>query len=91
MVIDPVQNELLARLRCPVTRQTLHLAEPELIDWLNDRIDEGVVRNRGGDVVEQTLDDGLVNEEGSWLHGVRGDIVCLLADEAIALNGWKNL
>lgn len=82
MSIDP---ELLSILACPETKEPVHLAPQDLVDALNRRIAQGEVRNRGGEVVTEPIDGGLVREDGRYLYPIREDIPIMLIEEAIEL------
>jgi len=82
MTIEP---ELLSILRCPETQQRLKAAEPELLEWLNQQIRTGQLRNRAGEPVGEMLDGGLVCEDGRRLYPIRLGIPVMLADESIPL------
>ncbi|MEZ4415876.1 MAG: hypothetical protein R3E10_08970 [Gemmatimonadota bacterium] len=81
-MIDP---ELLEILVCPESKQSLHVAEPALLDRLNRAISSGTVTNRAGETVAVALEAGLVREDGSLLYPVREEIPIMLIDEAIPL------
>ncbi len=80
-----IDKELLDILACPETKEPVHLAEQELIDQLNARIENGEISNRGGKAVEKKLDGGLVREDGAYLYPIEDEIPIMLIDEAIAL------
>jgi len=80
-----IDNDLLAILACPENKTPVHLAEQDLIDQLNSRIESGDLSNRGGKKVEKPLDGGLVREDGAYLYPIDDDIPIMLIDEAIAL------
>lgn len=82
-MVDP---ELLEILVCPETKQAVRPAEDDLVDRINGAIREGRVTNRGGETVEDTIDGGLVREDGGVLYPVRDDIPIMLIDEAIELD-----
>ncbi|HUG69087.1 MAG TPA: Trm112 family protein [Pirellulaceae bacterium] len=82
--------DILPLLQCPITRQRLIKAEPEVLDRANGMIDDRKLTNRLGETVEEFLEDGLIDREGKWLYAVRDGIVCLLADEAIPLDRLGN-
>ena len=79
-----IDSEFLKMLRCPETRQTLALAEPVALRALNDRIQAGQVRTRGGTKVEQACEAGLVREDRHYLYPIRDGIPVLLIAESIA-------
>ena len=80
-----MKNEVLALLRCPVTESSLAIAAAELVDSLNQRIEAGTLTNRLGQAVDKPFESGLVNEDGTLLFPVRGEIMVLVADQAIEL------
>ncbi|MDB2687595.1 hypothetical protein N9Y42_10325 [Mariniblastus sp.] len=56
-----------------------------MVAALNKQIEAGTLTNRLGQTVEQPLESGLVNEDESLLYAVRGEIMVLVADQAIEL------
>jgi uncharacterized protein YbaR (Trm112 family) len=80
-----INKALLDILLCPDSRQSLTLAEPALLDTLNQRIRQGTLKNRVGTVVSDPLDGGLVREDRRYLYIIRDDIPVMLIDEAIPL------
>lgn len=81
-----IDEELLDILVCPETKQPVRLAEPELVQRINDAVSRGRLENRGGETVEEPIDGGLVREDGKVLYPIREDIPVMLIDEAILLD-----
>jgi uncharacterized protein YbaR (Trm112 family) len=81
----PVNPELLEILVCPETRQPVALAEADVLARLNEEIDAGRLRNRGGDAVAKRIAEGLVREDGKILYIVDDDIPVMLVEESIEL------
>ncbi len=81
----PVNPELLEILVCPETKQPLKLAEASLLARLNERIQAGTMRNRGGDKVPKDIGEGLIREDGQVLYIVDDDIPVMLVEESIEL------
>ena len=81
-MLDP---DLLKIMCCPETHQPIALAEPSLIEKLNQQIAVGQLQNRGGQPVKETIDSGLVREDKKVLYPIRGNIPIMLIDEAIPL------
>lgn len=80
-----IDQELLAILACPETKEPVALAEEDLIVELNGRIARGEVKNRAGKTVEGKIDGGLVRADGAYLYPIQDEIPILLLDEAIPL------
>lgn len=80
-----VHPELLEILCCPETHQKVVLAEPALVQHVNDRISAGQVQNRAGKKVEQKIEEGLLREDNKILYPVRNSIPVMLIDEGIPL------
>ena len=80
-----ISKDLLDILLCPDSKQSLTLAEPALLDTLNQRIRQGALQNRGGTVVSEPIDGGLVRQDRRYLYPIRDDIPIMLIDEAIPL------
>lgn len=78
--------DLLEILCCPETRQSLTLAQPALIERLNQQIGAGTLRNRAGQVISEKLESGLVRVDGKVVYPIRGNIPVMLLDGAISLN-----
>jgi uncharacterized protein YbaR (Trm112 family) len=82
-----MDKELLDMLCCPETKQDVSLADPALIASLNREVEAGRLKNRGGEIVKEKLDSGLVRADRKILYPVREDIPIMLIDEAISLDG----
>ncbi len=80
-----IDAELLKILCCPETHQPLRVAEPALVEKLNQQIAAGGLQNRAGQPVAVNLDGGLVRADGKFLYPIRRDIPVMLVDEAIPL------
>jgi uncharacterized protein len=80
-----ISPELLEILCCPETRQCLAPADADLLNQLNARIAAGTLRNRGGKLVTEKLEAGLLRSDGECLYPIRQNIPVMLVDEAIPL------
>jgi uncharacterized protein YbaR (Trm112 family) len=78
-----VAKDLLDILCCPETKQDIVLVHGETIAAINEKIKNGAVKNRGGEVVKELIDAGLLREDRKYLYPIREDIPIMLIDEAI--------
>jgi uncharacterized protein YbaR (Trm112 family) len=74
-------------LCCPETKEDVSLADGPLIETLNRKVEAGQLKNRGGEIVKEKMDSGLVRADGKYLYPIREDIPIMLIDEAIPLEG----
>ena len=58
-----IDQELLDILACPENKTPVSMAEQTIIDQLNEQIANGKITNRGGKIVENPLDGGLIRED----------------------------
>jgi uncharacterized protein YbaR (Trm112 family) len=82
-----LSGELLSILCCPETKQDLTVADASVVEKINQKIEKHELKNRGGEVVAQKIESGLVRADKKYLYAVRGDIPVMLIDEAIPLAG----
>ena len=80
-----LRPEVLATLCCPDDRSALALANDSLIREINTVIRGGLLRNRGGQVVEHRLDGGLLRTKRDVIYPIIEGIPVLVRDEAIPL------
>ncbi len=78
-----VDKELLDILCCPETKQDLVLVEESVIKRINAKIKDGTLKNRGGEIIKDPVDAGLLREDKKYLYPIREDIPIMLIDEAI--------
>ena len=81
-MIDP---DLLKIMCCPETHQPISVAEPALIEKLNQLIATGQLKNRAGQPIQEKIDGGLVREDKKYAYPIRENIPIMLIDEAIPL------
>ncbi len=81
--IDP---SLLTILCCPETKQPVSLISEDQLATINHRIDEGLVKNKGGCLVKERLDGALLRSDKSLIYPIREHIPIMLIEEGIHLN-----
>ena len=79
-MVDP---KLLDILCCPETKQDVTPVNAAVIKKINREIKDGCVKNRGGEIVKETIDGGLLREDKQFLYPIRQDIPIMLIDEGI--------
>lgn len=79
-------TQLLEILRCPQNHSYLSLAEPDLVEQINEGIACQKITTVGRQLVKKPLDGGLVREAGDLLYAIIDDIPVMLHDEAIDLS-----
>ena len=82
-MIDPL---LLPLLCCPLSRQPLVPAPPELLARLEAERAAGTLRNRAGEPLAERVEEGLVRADGALFFPVRSGIPLLMADESVVLS-----
>ena len=80
-----IDAELLKILCCPETHQPLKIAEPAMIESINQKIAAGQINNRSGKPVTEKCDGGLIREDGKVLYPIQNNIPIMLTNEAIPL------
>jgi len=83
-MIDP---ELLEILCCPETKEDVSLADSSLIEKINQLITSGSIKNRGGELVNEKIDSGLLRADGKYLYPIRESIPIMLIEEALPVAG----
>lgn len=84
-----VDKELLDILCCPETKQDVTLVDNDLVKKINEKISQGTLKNRGGEIIKEPIDAGLMREDKKYLYPIREDIPIMLIDEAIPMEGFS--
>ena len=80
-----MDKKLLAILCCPITHKGLSVVSRDMLESVNKAILEGSLTNRDGIVLDTTLKDALVTDDGKLLYPVNDGIPVLLEGESVAL------
>ena len=81
-----MDKKLLSILCCPVSHKRLLLARADLLASINAAIGAGELSNRDGIVLENSLKEALVTDDGKTMYPVDDGIPVLLEGEAVALD-----
>lgn len=78
-----MDKKLLTILRCPVTHKSLSLARGATLHAVNVAIEAGRISNRDGRVLNETLSEALITDDGKVLYPVANGIPVLLESESV--------
>lgn len=81
-----LDQDLLDILVCPETHQPVAVAGSEVLARVNAAVDKGRAATRGGETVEEPVEEGLLREDGQVLYPVREGIPIMLVDESLDLS-----
>ena len=86
----PVDGKLLEILCCPVSKTPLTVLSQDKLDKLNAAIDAGEALYVGGEKIEDTLQEGLITEDGRVMYPVQDDIPVLLEENGIGTTQFSD-
>ena len=80
-----IDQELIDILVCPENKSKVTLAEQPLVDKANAAIEARTLTSRGGEIIDEKIEGGLLREDGVYMYPIREEIPIMLIDEAIPL------
>lgn len=80
-----IDEELLAILCCPETKQSVSLVDEAFLERVNAEVEKGELRNKAGNPVKEKLDGGLIREDRKILYPIRDQIPVMLIEEGIVV------
>jgi len=86
----PVDGKLLEILCCPVSKTPLTVLSQDKLGKLNAAIDAGEALYVGGEKIEDTLQEGLITEDGRVMYPVQDDIPVLLEENGIGTTQFSD-
>ena len=81
-----VDQELLDILVCPENKAAVKLVDDDALAKINGAIQAKTLKNRAGETIEESIDGGLLREDGVYLYPIRDDIPIMLIDESIPMD-----
>ena len=84
--MSEIDQDFINILICPVSKQSVQLADESLLQKINSLIQKKQLDNVGGNPVTETIDGGLLREDQQILYPIRQNIPILLANEGIRLD-----
>jgi len=86
----PVNGKLLEILCCPVSKTPLTILGRQKLDILNAAIESGEALFVGGEKVLESLQEGLITEDGKVIYPVQDDIPILLEEKGIGTTQFQD-
>jgi len=86
----PVNGKLLEILCCPVSKTPLIMLGRQKLEKLNQAIEKGEALYVDGEKVTETLQEGLITEDGKVIYPVRDDIPILLEEKGIGTTQFQD-
>ncbi|HSF07818.1 MAG TPA: hypothetical protein VLA60_00300 [Nitrospirales bacterium] len=80
-----IAADLLAILCCPETKQDVCLLDQSVVQRLNQRISKGELKTKGGQLVTEQIDGGLLRKDNSVVYPIRDQIPIMLIEEGILI------
>ncbi len=80
-----IDQDLLAILCCPETKQPVSMADQALVRQLNEAVIQGRLQNKGGKAILEQFDGGLIRADQKILYPIREGIPVMLIEEGILL------
>ena len=87
----PVDGKLLEILCCPVSKTPLTVLSRQKLDNLNEAIKSGEALYVGGEKITETLQEGLITEDGKVIYPVQDNIPILLEEKGIGTTQFQKL
>lgn len=81
-----MDEDILAILCCPATKQSVSVADESLVLKVNDAVARGMLMNAGQKLVSEKVEGGLLRADGKILYPIRENIPVMLIDEGIPLD-----
>lgn len=85
-----MDKRLLSILCCPVTHKSLKMAAADQLRRINAAIDGGKVQNVDGAILDASLQEALVTDDGKRLYAISDGIPVLLEGHCVLLDQVEN-
>lgn len=83
-----LDEELLAILCCPETKQDIAILDQNKLKILNEKIKARELQNKGGSLVKEELDGALLRADQTVVYPIHDAIPIMLIDEGIDVKGF---
>ena len=86
----PVDSKLLEILCCPVSKTPLNVLAAKKLDKLNSAIGSGDALYIDNSKVAESLQEGLITEDGKVIYAVQDNIPILLEEKGIGTTQFQD-
>ena len=86
----PVDGKLLEILCCPVSKTPLTVLAQKKLDKLNSAIANGEALYIDDEKVTESLQEGLITQDGKIIYAVQDDIPVLLEEKGIGTTQFQD-
>lgn len=80
-----IAADLLAILCCPETKQEVGLLDQAVVQRLNQKISKRELKTKGGQLVTEQIDGGLLRKDNTVVYPIRDQIPIMLIEEGIPI------
>lgn len=80
----PIDSSLLEILCCPETGKKVELVSEELLNQINEKIRQGTLKNKSGELLQEELEHALIRKDGKLIYPIRNGIPVMLSGEAVS-------
>lgn len=80
-----IDAKLLEILCCPETYQKVRVVEANELSEINQKIAQGIMKRRSGEIEKNALEAALIREDGQVAYAVRNNIPIMLIEESLEL------
>ncbi len=79
----PISEELLKILCCPLTKKPVKMLSADKLELLNSRIADGKISDKEGNILKESLTEGIITEDSQTIYRIDDNIPVMLAETGI--------
>lgn len=80
----PISEELLKILCCPLTKKPVNMLSADKLELLNSQIADGKISDKEGNILKESLTEGIITEDSQTIYRIDDNIPVMLAETGIA-------
>ncbi len=85
-----LDKKLLEVLCCPITKVPVIMLEENELKELNEQIQKGRIKDKGGEKIESPIEEALITEDRQTIYPIQTGIPIMLEDRGIPANQLKD-